>query len=147
MEHLGFRLGGAEAEFVEVRLLPGNVPAGRGPYESWLVGQVRVSAGGFRAEFEASFEPRDFQEFSRQLRALHQTLAGNASFEPREAQLALKVSGNGRGAIEVTGAACDLSRTNRLTFVLTMDQTYLAPVLRQLEATLASLESAARADE
>ncbi len=146
MEHLGFRLGSAETEFVEVRLLSANVQGGHGPYDAWLIGRVRMSAGGFRAEFEASFEPRDFQEFAKQLRTLYQTLAGNATFEPCERQLALKLFGNGRGGIQVIGTACDLTRTNRLTFELAIDQTYLEPLLRQLEATLASLESAPRGD-
>jgi hypothetical protein len=134
----GFHLGNPDSEFVEVRLHSiADVAQG----EDWLGGDVSVSAGSFRAGFRGAFQSHDFQKFAAELRSLWQTLAGRATFVTREGQLELKVSGNGRGGIAVLGEACEHDPHNRLTFELTLDQTYLEPVLRELEALLATIGS------
>jgi hypothetical protein len=56
-----------------------------------------------------------------------------------EEQLFLRVAGNGRGGVEVTGEAWDMSPGNRLRFGLSLDQTYLEEPIRQLEATVAQM--------
>jgi hypothetical protein len=136
-QQLGFRLGGSGSEFLDVRLI------GRSEWtdsvEGWSDVEVCIHAGGFRAAYRASFMAEDFASFLDGLRQVWKTLAGEAVFRPFEEQLFLRVAGNGRGGVEVTGEAWDMSPGNRLRFGLSLDQTYLEEPIRQLEATVAQM--------
>jgi hypothetical protein len=64
-------------------------------------------------------------------------LKGDVTFTTLEDQLFLKLSGNGRGQISLTGYALDQPGIgNRLQFQLELDQTHLAQALRDLDVTI-----------
>lgn len=136
-EQLGFRLGGLDSEYLEVRLI------GRSEWtdsvEGWSDAEVRIHAGGFRVSYRASFVADDFARFLEGLRSVWRTLAGEAAFAPIEGQLVVRVVGDGRGGIDVMGEALDMSRDNHLRFHLSLDQTYLVAPLRELETTVARM--------
>lgn len=136
-ESLGFRLGGSDREYVAVSL------TGRTEWtesvELWSSADVSIRSGGFSGHCPAAFVVEDFAAFLDELRRVWQTLSGEASFEPLEGQLRIRVVGNGRGEIKVTGEACDMPRRNSLQFNLDLDQTYLEQTVRQLEATVARM--------
>lgn len=100
----------------------------------WVSTEVEVVVGGFRGHFEASFETRDFASFCQHLRRMHETVQGVAKFETIEEQLAITLTANSRGQIQIAGSAKDVVGTgNVLTFHFAIDQTYLPPIIASLD--------------
>ena len=82
--------------------------------------------------------------FLAQLRPLHETLRGTAEFSTLEEQLHLRVTGDGKGHMELVGEVADQPGIgNRLHFTLHFDQSQLAASIRELERVTA--ESPVRA--
>ena len=133
-----FAIDGSDRERIAVTVR-GYERAVSGEYhdDNWLAVVVEVNAGAFSAKYDAAFLTEDFVRFRAQLGVLYATLNGEARFTPLEEQLAIRVSGNGRGGLTVGGEAADRPGSgNKLAFAFSTDQTRLPPVLRDLDAIL-----------
>ncbi|MDJ0908140.1 MAG: hypothetical protein QNI99_03035 [Woeseiaceae bacterium] len=129
---IAFQIGGEDADFVRITITGDN-------QDGWLLADVEVSAGRFRVRYDASFDTRAFSEFARQLKTLHQTVSGSASFTSLERQLELTLTCSSLGRISVRGEAMDEAGTgNKLLFKLGIefDQTHLPEILESLNAML-----------
>ena len=134
-----FSFGQLEKERVEVDVL-GYERAPVGDYHdgNWLTIQVRVLAGGFRGKIDASILTDELTRFIAQLRPLYETLRGIAEFSTLEEQLHLRLSGDGKGHVELVGEITDQPGIgNRLHFTLEFDQSQLAASIRELEGVTA----------
>ena len=70
-------------------------------------------------------------------RTLYERLGGEAELTTMEGWLTLRLTGDGRGHIEAECHLCDdPGHGNTLECYLTMDQTFLPPLLRQLAKVL-----------
>jgi hypothetical protein len=120
---------GNSSEFVQIRVPdPSAIDDG-------IDCDVQVRVRGFSASVTAYCEPSDFEMLETALRSLYENLSGQASFTPRDGQLTFTLTGNGRGGIEVEGAAWFVAcYGSKLEFAFDIDQTYLPPVLDQLRA-------------
>ena len=103
---------------------------------NWIVCEIHLSAGGFRGAFQTSLRSEEFEAFLAELDNLSQTLEGAAAFSTMEGQLALTLTGDGNGHIQVAGEAQDQPGGNRLHFEFEIDQTYLPAICRSLEHLL-----------
>ena len=79
------------------------------------------------------FEVDDFVRFLSALRSVYETLSGHATLDSRDRQLYFTASGNGRGAVTIEGYAnARATYGNKLTFEITVDQSYLQEPLATL---------------
>jgi hypothetical protein len=95
---------------------------------------VEISVCGFQGRIDPWVEPTDFEVFTKQLRALYDSLQGEATFYPREGQFTMKLVCMPGGHIEVTGEAWSKATyENKLEYALQLDQSFLAAPLQDLE--------------
>lgn len=128
MERMDVCIGSAPTERVGIVIHCADDPDG------WLDCEIEVAAGGFNGRFRAFLRTADFPPFRKQLQHLYKRLEGVASFTTLEGQLALRLTGDGKGHISVEGSAVDVAGTgNRLIFEFEIDQTYLSRVIAELE--------------
>ena len=130
-----FSFGHSERERIEVEVFGyERAPVGEYWDDNWLTVEIRVQAGGFKGKASAAILTGELASFLSQLRPLFETLGGTAKFETMENQLALQLTGNGKGHIELRGEVADhLGIGNRLHFTLQFDQTQLGASIRELE--------------
>jgi hypothetical protein len=133
-----FAFGGEERERVMVQVHGyKRVPVGEYYDDNWVRSEVFVSVGAFSGEYTAAFLTSDFVGFREEVRALHESLAGKATFCTLEEQLSIELTGNGRGGIALVGVAADAPGTgNQLKFKLELDQSHLPLVLKGLDEIL-----------
>jgi hypothetical protein len=130
-----FSFGHSENERIEIDV-HGYERAPVGEYwdDNWLVVEIRVRAGGFRGEAQASIITSELTRFASELRPLFETLAGTAEFTTIEGQLRLRLVGDGKGHIELRGEVSDEPGVgNRLHFALQFDQSQLGKSISELE--------------
>ena len=102
--------------------------------DNWLRAEVELTVGAFGGSF--TFMPRtaELSAFLEQLIELNQSLRGVAEFVTLEEQVALRLEGNGRGHIQLTGFTQDkVGVGNKLSFSLELDQTHLQSAIRELK--------------
>lgn len=130
-----FSFGQPKHERIEVEVLRyERSPVGEYHDDNWLTVQVRVSVGGFRGTVDAAFITEEFVAFLTQLRPLYQSLSGTAEFATLERQLHLRLTGDGKGHIELVGEVADQPGIgNRLHFTLQFDQSQLGASIHELE--------------
>ena len=130
-----FSFGQSEHERIEVEVLRyERAPAGEYYDDNWLTSQIRVRAGGFRGQVDAAVLTGELSAFLTGLRPLHETLRGTAEFSTMEQQLHLRLIGDGKGHIELTGEIADQPGIgNRLHFTLQIDQSQLGASIHELE--------------
>jgi hypothetical protein len=130
-----FSFGQSERERIEVDVLRyERQPVGEYHDDNWLTVQVRVCVGGFRGTVDGAFITEEFVAFLTQLRPLHQSLSGTAQFTTMEGQLHLRLTGDGKGHIELVGEIADQPGIgNRLHFTLHFDQSQLGASIHELE--------------
>jgi hypothetical protein len=130
-----FSFGQSEQERIEVDVQRyERAPVGEYYDDNWLTTQVRVCAGGFHGKFDAAILTGELVAFLAQLRPLHETLRGTADFSTLEEQLHLRVTGDGKGHMELVGDVADQTGIgNRLHFRLQFDQSQLEASIRELE--------------
>ncbi|WP_350977837.1 hypothetical protein [Shewanella sp. AC34-MNA-CIBAN-0136] len=105
--------------------------------DNWLICSVSVSFGSFSGKFPASFQTYDFVKFSKEVQKLYACLKGTATFDSLEGQLEIKLTGNGRGGIELEGNCMDsVGVGNKLKFSTGFDQTYLQSIIEDLDEIL-----------
>jgi hypothetical protein len=74
--------------------------------------------------------------FVNDLAALNDTLRGTAKLNPLEPSFDLEFVGNGKGHIDVTVDLTPNHMTERHKFMLSIDQTYLGPILSRVRSIL-----------
>jgi hypothetical protein len=83
--------------------------------------------------YKRKFPERELAAFAQEVRRLHRDLLGTVRLRPIEPNIALTLTGDGKGHITVDGIAQnDCARGTRLTFRLTKDQTYLSGIADSL---------------
>jgi|SRR4051812_21898721 hypothetical protein len=111
--------------------------------DGWAQVQVDIAVQCFHGSIQPYLERTDLQRFAEDLTALHSSLAGRAELAPTEGQFSVVITGNGRGSLAVSGyALARASYDSKLQFQFELDQTFLPPVLAELEALLANGERA-----
>lgn len=119
---------GSTSEHVEIRASALLLAKG------WGQAEVTIAVAGFHGEIAPWVDAHDFELFAAQLRALYDTLQGQAEFRPREEQFVLKLLAKPGGHIHVEGEAWSRATyENRLQFELSLDQTFLQEPLYALE--------------
>ena len=129
-----FAIGTSKTETVALTVLSyERPPVGEFYDDNWLLCEVSVRAGAFSGKFQANFLTSELEELRQGLGTLHRELRGGYTFEPMEGQLILRVSCDNLGCIHIAGEAMDQAGIgHKLTFKLSLDQTYLAESLREL---------------
>ena len=129
-----FAIGSCEREAVSLTVLSYARPVTGEFYDdNWLLCEVSVRAGAFRGKFQANFLTSELEELRQGLSTLHRELRGGYTFEPMERQLVLRASCDHLGHIHIAGQAMDEAGIgHRLTFSLSVDQTYLSTTLSEL---------------
>jgi len=130
-----FSFGQSQHERLEVDVLRyERSPVGEYHDDNWLTVQVRVCIGGFRGTVDAAIVADELAAFLGQLRPLYDTLRGTAEFVTLEGQLLLRLTGDGKGHIELVGEVADQPGIgNRLHFTLQFDQSQLGSSIHDLE--------------
>src|SRR5687767_3628634 len=131
-----FSFGQSQHERIEVDVLRyERSPVGEYHDDNWLTAQMRVCVGGFRGKVDAAIVTDELAAFLNQLRPLYNTLRGTAEFTTLEGQLHLRLSGDGKGQIELVGEIADQPGIgNRLHFTLQFDQSQLGASFMSLRA-------------
>jgi hypothetical protein len=131
-----FQIGSNRAEQLLVRVISRS--SGDDYWDgNWLTCEVRLSAGGFRGQFQANLRTDELERFAAQVRTLYDDLKTPALLEPMEEQLVLRLEGDGRGHIDCHGEARDVVGTGNLfRFELQLDQTQLFATMAQLSELL-----------
>ncbi len=130
-----FSFGQSELERIEVDVLRYERSL-IGEYydDNWLAVEIRVRVGGFHGKAQAAILTSELVSFALELHPLFETLKGSAEFKTMEEQLSLRLEGDGRGHIELTGEVEDRAGIgNRLHFTLKFDQSELKASIRELE--------------
>jgi hypothetical protein len=91
---------------------------------------VGIDSYPFAASFPFSFEPFSLEQFVTELRDLDRTLNGAATLKPMWEASFIRLAGNGRGAIAVSGDL--LWNDQQLRFEFMTDQTCLRPLITDL---------------
>jgi hypothetical protein len=130
-----FSFGQSEHERVEVDVLSyERLPVGDYHDDNWLTVKISVLAGGFRGNVKAAILTGELVDFLAQVRVLFQSLSGMAKFTTLEEQLHLRLAGDGKGHVELTGEVADQPGIgNQLHFKLHFDQSQLGASVRELE--------------
>jgi hypothetical protein len=134
-----FSFGQSEHERIEIEVLRyERAPVGEYYDDNWLRAQIRVRAGGFRGQVDAAVLTGELSTFLTGLRPLHETLRGTAELSTMEQQLRLRLIGDRKGHIELTGEVADQPGIgNRLHFTLQIDQSQLGASIHELERVTA----------
>jgi hypothetical protein len=75
----------------------------------------------------------ELRSFGQEIRTLHRDLTGTAELQPREPNLILTLTGDGKGHVEVEGEAINhFERGTRLHFRFDIDQTFLMGIAEAL---------------
>ena len=78
--------------------------------DNWLTVEIQICVGGFRGEAGAAILTGELVAFMSQLRPLFETLQGSAQFATLEEQLVLRLTGDGKGHIQLHGEMADQPR-------------------------------------
>jgi len=135
---MNFAFGQSEHERVTVDVLSYERPVTGEHYDdNWLVVAISVLAGGFSGRARASILTGELVRFAEQLHPLCESLKGTAEFATLEGQLSLKLVGDGRGHIQLSGEVSDRpSLGNMLSFSFEFDQTLLRRSIHELDCVI-----------
>ena len=133
-----FKFGQSEHERVAVDIHTYERPVTGEHYDdNWLVVAIAVTAGGFSGQTRATILTDELVSFSEQLHALYECLKGSAEFTTLEGQLSLKLVGDGRGHIHLSGGVSDRAGLgNTLSFTFEFDQTMLQQSINELDSAI-----------
>lgn len=135
-DSLEFRIGISDREHVVVQPRRRKSPGPEDFYDgNWVDAAIHIGAGGFQGQVESVLRSEEFVSFRDQLRPLHATLTGRATFDTCEGWLRIQVEGDGKGHFHAECEATDRPGTgNRLVFKIDFDQTEVPEILRGLDA-------------
>jgi hypothetical protein len=133
-------IGDLSAQHVLIRPLSRSHPGLFDYWDgNWIDCEIEIAAGGFRGRFQADLRSEEFHTFSEQVEGLNRTIEGVASLTGMEGQIAVSLTGDGKGHVRVAGEAVDVAGTgNRLQFGFEIDQTCLPEISGSLEYLLAA---------
>ncbi len=97
-------------------------------------GSIEISVGGYKVNSQHYFTTGELYMFKESLVNCYENLSGIAKLENTERELDLSVSFNRMGKVKITGwfqERPDL--TNRLLFEIDSDQSFIFPVIKELE--------------
>ena len=124
---------GSESEYVSIALPPSYSRDG------FAQADVEIAVRCFHGRVSPWIEAADFERFSTQLRAMYDSLQGEAEFSPLDKQFTLKLVCTVGGHVQATGEAwSQATYENKLEYVLELDQSYLLGPLQELEGMLAA---------
>ena len=128
-------LGSLDDEYLLLKVLRRSHPDTTDYWDgNWLNVQIKVSVGGFSADFPAQIRIDELAGFARELARLYDTLTGEAEFLTMESWLAIRIAGDGMGHLKAHCVAKDdPGFPNELRFSIDFDQTFLPQVLRSLQ--------------
>lgn len=131
--------GGEQSEFLSLTVHGRSRPDTSDYWDgNWLWCSAEVSAGAFRGTVDCMLRNEDFARFLPRLERLLESLDGEALLDTLEGWLDLRLTGDGRGHMDLRGQLVDAPMDgNSLEFRLSLDQTYLPPLIAQLRAVLA----------
>lgn len=125
MEEDCILIGHAEDERVTITLL--------GYAHAWWETRVDVVCGVWRGSFGWYTFAGELRAFGEEVRRLYGSLSGTARLMPMEPNLAIEMTGDGKGHIIVTGKAeAGLGSCTHLTFRFAIDQTELPAIAAAL---------------
>ena len=122
------------SDYIMVKVLSRQYP-GATEYNdaNWLCSEVKVVAGGFKANVSGYLVADEFPPFRDGLEKLNKTLAGKVEYYTLEDWLSIKIEGDGKGHISLEAELLDKPGSdNRLTFSFELDQTFLPEIIRGL---------------
>jgi hypothetical protein len=133
------RLGG-ELEYIALNVSGRVFPNAMDIWDAnWLNCTVEIAAGAFLGRVQGMIRTEELETFRGQLLRLYDGLNGEAEFSTMEGWVSLRLIGDGRGHIE---ARCRLDDEpgvgNTLTCRLSVDQTFLPPLLQQLSELIST---------
>jgi hypothetical protein len=133
-------IGDSGAQHVLIRPLSRSQPGLFDEWDgNWIDCELEIVSGAFRGGFRADLRSEEFRTFLAETQELVQALEGSARLTTMEGQLAVFLTGDGKGAIRVHGEAIDKAPgVNRLQFEFEVDQTYLGSICQSLEHLLAA---------
>jgi hypothetical protein len=134
------RIGEYDGEFVSLTL-HGRTHLAASDYwdGNWVNCTAEAVVGAFRGRLDRSIRTDELEAFRQQIGGLYERLTGDAILASMERWIRVQVTGDGRGHFEARCRLCeDLMSGNALEFTLCFDQTYLPPLLRQLDRALES---------
>ena len=100
---------------------------------NWIRTKISIKGGAFSGEYTADIMTTDYEMFKQDLNALYDNFKGKAIFADLEGVLKLEIQGDGFGHFAVDVAACDEPGFGaKLNFTMSFDQTYIKPMVRQL---------------
>jgi hypothetical protein len=132
------RFGGEDAEYLTLTIHGRSLPSSSDYWDgNWMACTADVAAGAFRGSLDRLLRNEDVSRFHDRLMELSERLSGEAFFDTLEGWFDLRVIGDGRGHMEARGQLCDDPiQGNVLEFRLFFDQTFLPPLLAQLQAVM-----------
>lgn len=132
------RVGGERTEYLAIELLGRSHPSSRDYWDgNWLIAKVRVVAGGFRGNVTGDLRTSELVGFYNQLLRLHESLQGTAEFTTLEEWLSIRVIGDGKGHMRFECEVRDQPGIgNTLTCAISLDQTFVLPMLNQLREAM-----------
>lgn len=99
--------------------------------------KVLINSGGFSGSITPYVELRDFVDFLNELEALYTRLTGTAELSHLEGQFYLKMSGDGKGHIEIEGVAFSKATFGtRLEYEFQIDQTHIPKTIKSIKHLL-----------
>jgi hypothetical protein len=126
--HPAIQIVGANGDRIVIRRTSPNLQDG------WFDTDLEIHCDGWRGQFKACFMHGELGDFARELRILHEKLAGKVALVPVEPNLEITFTGDGKGRISVDGIARNHFHTGtRLSFHFDIDQTFLPGLIRGLE--------------
>ena len=100
---------------------------------NWIRTKICARGGVFSGEYIADIMTTDYEKFKQELNTLYDNLKGKAFFSDLEGALKLEIQGDGLGHFKVDVTVCDEPCFGaKLNFTMTFDQTYIKPMVRQM---------------
>lgn len=103
--------------------------------DNWVRTKISVKGGSFSGQYEATMLASEFEYLQKGFSLLYDNLHGGLEFTDLEHNVTLKINGDGLGhfATEVTANYNNGEAYSRLTFEINFDQSYIKPILAQLD--------------
>jgi len=105
---------------------------------NWLEVQIEVKAGAFSAKYKADLMAVEFKTLKEYFEYTYTHLSNEFKFEDIEHYTELNLKGDGIGHFEINCVITDNPgyMVRSLDFNLSIDQTQIMPIVRQLNAIL-----------
>jgi hypothetical protein len=104
--------------------------------DNWVRTKISVKGGSFSGQYEVSMLTEEFEYLQKGFLLLDKNLNGGLEFTDMESNVTLTIKGDGFGhfTADVTANDCGGQPYSRLTFEITFDQTYIKPIIAQLDS-------------